>query len=84
MQRVGAIGARLERGRRGRQRARRATEVAHGERHLGLSDDAAGARELFVSAEAARGTPEELAGARVLAKLGHGDAAQRQRRRIVA
>ena len=39
------------------------------------------ARELFVGAEAAGRTPEEFAGARVLAKLGHGDAAQRQRRR---
>ena len=84
LQRVGAIGARLERGRRRRQRARRAAEVAHGQRHLGLGDDAARARQLLVRAEAARGAPQKLARARVLAELGHGDAAQGQRRRVVA
>ena len=84
LQRVGAIGVRLERRRRRRQRARRAAEVAHGQRHLGLGDDAAGARQLLVGAEAAGGAPQEFAGARVLAELGHGDAAQGQRRRVVA
>src|SRR5882672_1152496 len=84
MKRVDAIGVRLERGRRGRQRARRAAEVAHGECHLGLCDDTAGTRELLVRAEAAGGEPEELAGARVLAELGHGDAAQGKRRRVLA
>ena len=67
-----------------RQRARRAAEVAHRQRHLGLGDDAARARQLLVGAEAAGGAPQQLAGARVLAELGHGDAAQRQRRRVVA
>ena len=84
LQRVGAIGVRLERGRGRRQRARRAAEVAHGQRHLGLGDDAACARQLLVGAEAAGGAPQQLAGARVLAELGHGDAAQGQRRRVVA
>jgi hypothetical protein len=37
-----------------------------------------------VGAEAAGGAPQELAGARVLAELGHGDAAQGERRRVVA
>ena len=37
-----------------------------------------------MGAEAAGGAPEELAGARVLAELRHGDAAQRERRRVVA
>jgi len=37
-----------------------------------------------VGAEAARGAPQQFTGARVLAELGHGDAAQRQRRRVVA
>jgi hypothetical protein len=37
-----------------------------------------------VGAEAAGGAPEELAGARVLAELGHGDAAEGERRRVVA
>ena len=83
MQRVGEIGVRLESGRRGRQCARRAAQVAHRESHLGLCDDTAGARQLFVSAEAARSAPQELAGARVLAELGHGDAAEGERWRIV-
>ena len=59
-------------------------EVAHGEGHLGLGDDTAGARQLLVRAEAAGGAPQQLAGARVLAELGHGDAAQGERRRVVA
>ena len=84
LQRVGAVGARLERGRRRRQRARRAAEVAHGQRHLGLGHDAAGARHLLVRAEPARGASQQLARARVLAELRHGDAAQRQRRWVVA
>ncbi len=84
VQRVGAIGTRLERGGRGRQRARRATEIAHRQRHFGLRHDAAGARQLLVRAEAARGAPQQLAGTRVLAELRHRDAAQRQRRRVVA
>ncbi len=37
-----------------------------------------------MGAEAAGGAPQQLAGARVLAELGHGDAAQRERRRVVA
>ena len=45
---------------------------------------AASAGQLLVGAEAAGGAPQELAGTRVLAELGHGDAAQGQRRRIVA
>ena len=54
------------------------------QRHLGLGDDAARARQLLVGAEAARRAAQQLARARVLAELGHGDAAQRQRRRVVA
>ena len=84
LQRVGAIGVCLERGRRRRQRPRRAAEVAHGQCHLGLGDDAARARQLLVGTEAAGGAPQEFPGARVLAELGHSDAAQRKRRRVVA
>jgi hypothetical protein len=58
--------------------------VAHGEGHLGLCDDAAGTSQLLVGAEAARRAPEELAGARMLAELRHGDAAKGKRRRVVA
>ena len=84
MQRVGAVGARIQRGRSGRQRARRAAEVAHGQRHLRLCDDTAGACQIFVGTEAAGGASEELARARILAQLRHRDAAQRKRRRVVA
>jgi hypothetical protein len=34
--------------------------------------------------KAAGGAPQQFAGARVLTELGHGDAAQGQRRRVVA
>ncbi len=84
LQRVGPIPMRIERVRRRRQRTRRPAEIAHRQRHLGLGDDAARARQFLVGAEAAGGAPQELAGARVLAELGHGDAAQGQRRRVVA
>ncbi len=84
VRRVGAIGVRLERGRSRSQRARRAAQIAHRERHLRLCDDAARTRQLLVRTEAARGAPQQLASARVLAELRHRDAAQRERRRIVA
>src|SRR4029453_10626475 len=64
--------------------ARGAAEIAHGESDFGFGYDATGARQFLVGAEAAGGAPEELAGARVLAELRHGDAAERERRRIVA
>jgi hypothetical protein len=52
LQRVGAIGARFERGRRGGEGTWRAAEVAHGQRHLGLGHHAARARQLLVGTEA--------------------------------
>jgi hypothetical protein len=84
LQRVGMVRARLERGGGRGQHARRTAEVAHGQRDLGLGDHAAGARQFFVRAEAARGAPQQFARARVLAELRHRDAAQRQRGRVVA
>jgi hypothetical protein len=45
---------------------------------------AAGLGEAFASAEAARGASQELARPLVVAELGHGNAAQGERRRIVA
>ena len=59
-------------------------KVSHRKGYLGLCDDTAGARQLLVRAEAASGAPEELASARVLTQLGHGDAAEGKRRRVVA
>ena len=66
-----------------RQRARRAAEVAHGERHFGFCNDAAGARELLARTEAASGAPQQIARNRVIAELRHGDAAQCERRGVV-
>ena len=84
VQRIGTIGACLERGRRGRQRARRAEEVAHRQRHLRLRDHAAGVRHVLACAKAAGGAPQQLARARVVAELGQGGAAQGERWRVVA
>jgi hypothetical protein len=49
-------------------------------------DDTAGARQPFVGAEAAGGAPQQLTGARAreIAELGHRDAAQCERRRVIA
>jgi len=63
---------------------RRAGEVAHRQRHLGLGDDATRLRQLLVCAEGPRGALEQFARTRVVAQLRHGDAAQGQRRRVVA
>src|SRR5262245_11682254 len=84
MQCVAAIAMRFERGRRRGQRPRRAAEIAGGKRHLGFGDDAARPRQILVRAKATGGAAQQLAGARVLAELRHGDAAQGKRRRIVA
>ena len=84
LQRVGVVGARLERRLRCGERARRAAEIAHRQRHLRFGDDAARTRQLLVRAERARRAADELARARMLAELRHRDAAQGERRRIVA
>ena len=84
LERVRAIGARFECGRGLGQRSRRAAEIAHGQCHLGFRNDAAGARELLARAEAASGAPQQIARERVIAELRHGDAAQRERRSVVA
>jgi hypothetical protein len=74
----------LERGRCRGQPVRRAAEVAHGQRNFGLGHHAACTGELLVGAECPGRTPQEIARQRKLAQLRHGDAAQRERRRIVA
>ena len=84
MERVGAIAERVERLRRGVERVHRPAQVARGERDLGLGDLAAGLGESLSGAEAARGASQELARPLVVAELGHRDAAQGERRRIVA
>jgi hypothetical protein len=84
VQGVGVIGMRIERGHGADQRARRPGQVAHGQCHLGLGDGTARARQRLVRAEAARGAAQQFARARVLAQLSHRDAAQGQRRWVVA
>ncbi len=84
LQRVGMVSVRLQRGQGRRQRAWRAAEIAHGQRHLSLGDDTARAGQLFVGAEATGGAPKKFTGTRMLAELGHGNAAQGQCRRVVA
>ncbi len=84
LERVRAIGARFERCRGLGQRPRRAAEVAQGQRHLGFRNDAARPCQLLACAEAARGAPQQIACERVIAELRYGDAAQRERRSVVA
>src|SRR5690606_28205275 len=84
LQRVGGIIVRLERSHGRRQRAWRTAEVAHGQRYLGLGDDATSPRQRFVGTKAPAGTLKKLAGTQILAELGHCDTAQSQCRRVVA
>ncbi|WP_235186243.1 hypothetical protein [Lysobacter antibioticus] len=84
LQRIGAIGPRLQGRCRGGQGPRRTAEIAHRQRHLGLGHDATRPRQFLVTAETAHRTPQQLAGARMIPELSHGDAAQGQGRRIVA
>jgi hypothetical protein len=65
------------------QDPRRATEVAHGQRHLGLSHHTSGALHFFMRPKASRGAAQQLACTQMLAQLGHGNAAQGQGRRVV-
>ncbi len=83
VQRIGMIGARVQCGSRGGQDPRRATEVAHGQRHLGLSHHTSGALHFFMRPKASRGAAQQLACTQMLAQLGHGNAAQGQGRRVV-
>src|SRR4029079_9854105 len=81
---IGVIRARLERCGSRCQRTRQALQVAHGQRHFGFCDDTTRPRQFFVAAETVDTRLQELARARILAKLRHRNAAQRKRRRIVA
>ena len=84
VQRVGAIAERVERLCSGVKRARRPTQIARRERDLGFRDLAAGLGKPLARAEAARGAPQKLARPLVVAELGHRDAAQGERGRVVA
>ena len=84
MRGVGAVAAPLERVVRRVERLHRRGEVARDQRDLGLGDRATRARDGLARAEAARRASEQRLGAVEIAELRHRDAAQRQRRRIVA
>ena len=81
---VGAVAAPLERVMRRVERLHRRGEVARDQRDLGFGDGATGARDRLARAEAARRALQQRLGAVKIAELRHRDAAQRQRRRIVA
>src|SRR5439155_1439277 len=68
----------------GHDSALRRAEVAPGQHHLRLGGLTARALERLARAKPPRCAAEQLARPFVLAELGHGDAAQRERRRIVA
>jgi Zn-dependent protease with chaperone function len=62
----------------------REAQVARRERDLGLGDDAAGAGDRFLRAEGTYGSSQEGLRPDQVAELRHGDASQRQRRRIIS
>ena len=74
----------LERRPRRLERPGGPAQLARDQRDLGLGDDAAGAGHRLPGAEGARRPLHQGFRAREIAELRHGDAAQRQRRRIVA
>jgi hypothetical protein len=65
------------------ERARRPSEIARRERHLGFRRHASRPLHAFARPERARRPAQELPGFREIAELGHGDAAQRERRRVL-
>ncbi len=84
MRGVEPVAVRLERRARGVERLRRPAQVARHQRDLGLGDDAARARHASFGPKARAARSQQQLGAREIAELRHRDAAQRQRRRIVA
>jgi hypothetical protein len=84
LQRVGVVGVRLQRGRRGAS----ARGVPPRSRMASATSASATTQRARASSSCApkprAGAPQQLARAQVLAQLRHRDAAQRQRRRVVA
>ena len=66
------------------QRLGGGVQVAGGQGHLRFGHHAAGARHGFLCREGPRRASQQRPGEGQVAELRHGDAAQRQRRRIVA
>ena len=74
----------LERRPRGLERLGGPAQIARDERDLGFGDDAPRAGHRLPRAEGAPRAPQQRLGANEIAELRHRDAAQRQRRRVVA
>ena len=84
MRGVRPIAMRFERRPRGPKRLHGAAQIARDERDLGFGDRAPCAGRRLLRTEGARGASQQLLRARQIAELRHRDAAQRERRRIVA
>ena len=85
MRGIHPVAVRFERRPRGVERLRGPAEVARDERDLGLGDDASRAgHRLFRTEGARRAVAARPSRADEIAELRHRDAAQRQRRRVVA
>jgi hypothetical protein len=66
------------------ERLRSPTQVARGERNLGLCDDTARTGHGLSRPESTPGTSQQSLRSNVIAELCHRDAPQRERRRVVA
>ena len=84
MSRVDAIAMRFERDTCSIECFGRPAEIARHESDLGFGDDAARTRHALFRTERTRRAAQQCLRAIEVAELRHGDAAQRQRRRIVA
>ena len=84
MRGVHPVAMRFERRARGVERLRGPAEVARDERDLGLGDDAPRAGHGLFRTEGARRASQQRLRADEIAELRHRDAAQRERRRVVA
>ena len=84
VRRVDPVAVRLERSAGCVERLRGPREVARHERDLRLGDDASRTRDRLLRPEGALGASHEVLRARKVAQLRHRDAAQRERRRVVA
>jgi hypothetical protein len=84
VERIRVVAERVEHLRGSVKHVHRPCQIACGERDLGLGDLATGLGEPFANAEAARSASQEIARPLIVAELGHRNAAQGERRRVVA
>ena len=84
MRGIEAVAVRFERRPRCVERLRRPAQIARDQCDLGLGDDASCAGHGLFRTEGTRRTSQQSFGSCEIAELRHRDAAQRQRRRVVA